>query len=117
MNSKLEVIQKAQEFGLTGYGWLLFISFWAGAVRYLSSLNGKKPTLSGWLIESCVSGFVGMITALVCQYFALDFILTSALAGICAHTGTRSLYLVSEIISSKGSFVAAMKVYHDKKDK
>ena len=94
----LSFIQRLQEYGVLGYLWILIISFWAGTAKYLVSLNGQKPTFLGWLSETCVSGFVGVIAAMTCQYYQLDFLLTSAITGICAHNGTRSLYLIGEIL-------------------
>lgn len=94
----LSFIQRIQEYGILGYAWILMISFWAGTAKYLTSLNGEKPTFLGWLTETCVSGFVGIIAAMTCQYYQLDFLLTSAITGICAHNGTRSLYLIGQIL-------------------
>ena len=94
----LNFLERVQEYGLLGYGWLFLISIWAGTAKYLSSLDGKKPTLMGWIIETCISGFVGMITAMTCQYYQLDFLLTSAITGIAAHNGARSLYLLSNFL-------------------
>lgn len=94
----LSFLQRLEEYGALGYAWILFVSFWAGTVRYLTSLNGKRPTIFGWLSETCVSGFVGIIAAMTCQYYQLDFLLTSAITGICAHNGTRSLYLIGDIL-------------------
>lgn len=97
-NDTLSFIQRLQEYGVLGYLWILIVSFWAGTARYLTSLNGKKPTFFGWLSETCVSGFVGIIAAMTCQYYELDFLLTAAITGICAHNGTISLYLIGEIL-------------------
>ena len=94
----LSFLQRLQEYGLLGYAWILIVSFWAGTAKYLTSLNGKRPTIFGWLSETVVSGFVGIISAMTCQYYQLDFLLTSAITGICAHNGTRSLYLIGEIL-------------------
>jgi len=94
----LSFIQRLQEYGVLGYLWILIVSFWAGTARYLTSLNGREPTFFGWLSETCVSGFVGIIAAMTCQYYELDFLLTAAITGICAHNGTRSLYLIGEIL-------------------
>jgi hypothetical protein len=35
---------------------------------------------------------------MTCQYYQLDFLLTSAITGICAHNGTRSLYLIGQLL-------------------
>ncbi len=94
----LSFLQRLQEYGILGYAWILLVSFWAGTAKYLTSLNGQKPTIFGWLSETCVSGFVGIIAAMTCQYYQLDFLLTSAITGICAHNGIRSLYLIGEIL-------------------
>lgn len=94
----LSFLQRLQEYGILGYAWILLVSFWAGTAKYLTSLNGQKPTILGWLSETCVSGFVGIIAAMTCQYYELDFLLTAAITGICAHNGTRSLYLIGEIL-------------------
>lgn len=103
----MSFLQRLQEYGLLGYGWILLISFWAGTVRYLTSLKGRKPTICGWLTETCVSGFVGILTAMTCQHYGMDFLITSAVTGICAHNGTRSLYLVSELIKKNTSIDTA----------
>ncbi|MCP4587602.1 MAG: hypothetical protein GY840_16935 [Pseudoalteromonas sp.] len=94
----LSFIQRLQEYGVLGYAWILFVSFWAGTAKYLTSLDGKKPTFFGWLSETCVSGFVGVIAAMTCQYYQMDFFLTAAITGICAHNGTRSLYIVGQML-------------------
>jgi hypothetical protein len=97
-NDSLSFLQRLQEYGILGYVWILVVSFWAGTAKYLTSLNGKKPELFAWFSETVISGFVGIIAAMTCQYYQLDFLLTSAITGICAHNGTRSLYLIGEIL-------------------
>lgn len=94
----VELLQRIQENGVIYYLVLLALSMWAGFVKYLSSLNGKKPTFLGLLTDVCTSGFVGVITALTCQYYEVDFLLTAAITGISAHNGTRSLYLIGNFI-------------------
>jgi len=99
----LSFLQRLQEYGILGYAWILLVSFWAGTAKYLTSLNGQKPTIFGWLSETCVSGFVGIIAAMTCQYYQLDFLLTSAITGICAHNGTRSLYVIGQMLKKNNS--------------
>lgn len=104
----LSFLQRIQEYGLLGYAWILLVSFWAGTAKYLTSLDGKKPTLLGWFTETCVSGFVGIIAAMTCQYYQLDFLLTSAITGICAHNGTRSLYLIGQLLKKNTPIISQM---------
>ena len=104
----LSFLQRLQEYGVLGYGWILLVSFWAGTAKYLTSLDGKKPTFFGWLSETCVSGFVGIITAMTCQYYQLDFLLTSAITGICAHNGTRSLYLIGQLLKKNTPILSSL---------
>lgn len=100
-NDSLTWMQRLQEYSkLMEYGWLLIISVWAGTARYVNSLNGKKPTMFGWLAETIVSGFVGVISAMICQYYQLDFMLIAAITGISAHNGTRSLYLFRNLLKN-----------------
>ena len=99
----LSFMQRLQEYGVLGYAWILLVSFWAGTAKYLTSLNGQKPTIFGWLSETCVSGFVGIIAAMTCQYYQMDFFLTAAITGICAHNGTRSLYIIGQLLKKNNS--------------
>lgn len=95
----LSLFERIQEYGVLGYLYILFIAFWAGTAKYLSSLRkDEKPTMMGWFIDTTVSGFVGIIAAMVCQYYQLDFLLTASITGIMAHNGTRSLYLISNFL-------------------
>lgn len=100
-NDAVSLIDRITENGLLSYLWILFISGWAGTAKYLSALHGKTPTLMGWLIDVLISGFVGVITAMTCQHFEADFYLTSAITGIAAHNGTRSLHLIGEFLKRR----------------
>lgn len=96
-HDKVDLIDKLSEYGVLGYIWLLIISIWGGSVRYIADIkNGKVPTFIGWFFEAVVSGFVGVVTAMICHYYQIDYLLTAALTGIAAHNGTRTLYLIAE---------------------
>lgn len=105
-NDTLSFLQRLQEYGILGYLWLLVISIWGGTVRYISDIKrGNKPSFISWLYEACISGFVGIITAMTCQYYQLDFLLTSAITGMAAHNGTRTLYVLAEIIKKNSNSI------------
>jgi len=102
----LSFLQRIAEYGLLGYAWLIVISIWGGTVRYISDIKrGNKPSFVSWLYEACISGFVGIITAMVCQYNQLDFSLTSAITGMAAHNGTRTLYLIADFLKKNSGSI------------
>ena len=112
----LSFMQRLQEYGLLGYGWILFIAFWGGTVRYLTAVkNGEKPSFVGWVTETIVSGFVGILAAMICQYFKIDYLLTAAITGIAAHNGTRSLYIIGEILKKNAPVVGGLAEHSKKK--
>lgn len=115
-NETLSFMQRLQEYGLLGYAWILLIAFWGGTVRYLSAVkNGEKPSFIGWITETIVSGFVGILAAMICQYFKIDYLLTAAITGIAAHNGTRSLYIIGEILKKNAPMVGSLTEQSKKK--
>ena len=97
----LTFMARLQEYGAWGYAWIFVISVWAGTVRYLTTLNGERPTRFKWFTETLVSGFVGVLTAMICQYYQVDFLLTSALTGIAAHNGVSTLKIITRIANDR----------------
>ena len=112
----LSFMQRLQEYGLLGYAWILLIAFWGGTVRYLTAVkSGEKPTVLGWITETIISGFVGILAAMICQYFKIDYLLTAAITGIAAHNGTRSLYIIGEILKKNAPMVGGLAEQSKKK--
>lgn len=93
----LSFLQRLHEYGPI-YFWWIFLACFAGTAKYLGGLRGEKPSFFGWLSETIICAFVGVVTALTCQYYALDFYMTSAIVAISAHNGTRSLYVISDML-------------------
>ncbi len=103
----LSFLQRLQEYGLLGYVWIMIIAFWAGTVKYLNSLKkNEKPKLLGWFVDTVTSGFVGVITAMVCQHYQLPDLLIYAITGIMAHNGTRSLYLIGNFLKKNTNLMS-----------
>ncbi|AUR93186.1 TMhelix containing protein [Vibrio phage 1.184.A._10N.286.49.A5] len=102
-HDSLSIAQRIQEFGYIGYAWIVVLSLFAGTVRYLTGLNGKPPKLFAWIVEMLVSGFVGLLTGLLCYYYEIDPILMLVIVGVSAHNGTRSIYLLTEILKKNSS--------------
>ena len=98
-NDSLSFIQRVNEYGAWTYLIFLVISCWAGTVKFLLDVKrGEKPSFINWLIETFVSGFVGFMFMLACQYYQVDVLLTGVIVGVAAHNGTRSLYFLSNFI-------------------
>ena len=98
-NEHLNFIQRLNEYGITSYFIFIFISCWAGVTKFLLNVkNGEKPSFINFIIETFISGFVGFIFAMACQYYKVDILLTGVIVGIAAHNGTRSLYFLSYYI-------------------
>lgn len=104
-----ETIGKLSEYGVLGYVWVLFISIWGGTAHYLSRKN-KKLTVMGWLSEITIAGFAGIMTALICQHYHLEFLLSSAIIGVASHGGVRTLKVINSLIMKQVNFRAEPQV-------
>ena len=96
-NDSLNFIQKLQEYGLINYLCLFGLSMWAATVKYIESLKGEKFSILDWFSEIIVCSFVGMLAAMGCKYFELDFYSTAVIVSLAAHKGTRSIYMIKSI--------------------
>lgn len=99
----ISLLQRAEESGLLTWAGILLVSGWAGAVRYLSELKGRKIKRKDMMIEIFVSGFVGTITGLLCAYYSLPLTLSYAITGISAHYGTRSLHIIAGMLKKNSN--------------
>lgn len=94
----LEFLDGVKSHGIWGYLWILFISLLAATSKYLNEIEGKRVTWYGWIKEAITCSFVGLIAAMTCQHYGFDFYTTTVITSIAAHSGTKSMYLMSEII-------------------
>lgn len=114
---KLTTLEHLLEEGVLGYIWVLFISVWAGTVRYIAAAkNGEPTSFKLWLGEACTSAFVGVVTSSLCQYYKLDEQLSAAIVGIAAYYGTKTLTIMLEIGRKNINRYAAIEIDKDKKD-
>jgi len=86
-----------------GYIWFLVLAVWGGTASYISRIRKHKLTFS--LIELigewAISGFAGVITALVCYSFHWDFVLVAAASGIAGHMGGRAIGMLEYWLANK----------------
>ncbi len=94
----LSFLQRLQEYGIIQYAIMIAMGFWAGTVKYLMSLNGHRGKIKDWLIESFVCMFVGVITFMVGESYIESQTMLIAISTLSAHNGTRSLYLIGQIL-------------------
>lgn len=84
--------------------WVMLISFWGGTVHTVRKIKEgtlDRFSISEWLGDVCISGFIGVITYSLCRYSGFDEWLTAACVGITSHQGTRGLLFVEKIIAKK----------------
>lgn len=83
------------------YLWFILIGGAGGIASYISKLRRDKAktfSIVEVLGEIFISGFVALITALICIDMGLSEPMTFAACGIAGHMGTRALYLVEQKI-------------------
>jgi hypothetical protein len=109
-DNTLSLLQRIEEYGLIGYAWMLIVILWGATARYLIGLNGKKATFLGWLTETTVCAFVGVVVGMVCQYYGMDILLTTAVAAIAAHNGTKSLSILTQVIKKNTASIEDIQI-------
>lgn len=81
-----------QEYGIVlGTALLGGLASWWMKVRRGEILAWNLSSLIG---ELCVSAFAGLVAFWLCEYFALNPLLTSAIVGMSGHAGAKGLIWV-----------------------
>ncbi|WP_338496128.1 phage holin family protein [Delftia tsuruhatensis] len=97
-----------QEYGIVlGTALLGGLASWWMKVRRGEILAWNLSSLIG---ELCVSAFAGLVAFWLCEYFALNPLLTSAIVGMSGHAGAKGLIWVE----SAGQKVLEKKLGIDK---
>jgi hypothetical protein len=89
----------------TGLGWVWFVvlAIWGGTANYISRVrkdNMKFSTVE-LIGEWSISGFAGVITALLCMEMGMSTLLTYALVGISGHAGGRAIFVLESLYATK----------------
>lgn len=102
MQHEPSLIKQIIESGL-GYFWFLFLAVWGGTANYLSRRKTDSAPFSfAELVgEWAISGFAGIITALLCQHYGISEVMTYAAAGLAGHMGGRSIALFEQLVMKK----------------
>jgi hypothetical protein len=86
------------------YVWVLVLSVWGGTAHTIRKIRDghiKRFSLSEWVGDVTISGFLGVITFYLCEYGGIEQPLTAAIVGISAHQGTRGIVTLEHYIAKK----------------
>ncbi len=102
MNSENSIWAQLVEAGY-GYFWFVFLAMWGGTANYISRVKkeGMKFSIIELIGEWSISGFAGIITALICQEMQVSTLMTAALVGISGHAGGRAIVVFEQLFRSK----------------
>ena len=81
---------------LVTFFWVIALSAWGGIVSYLHKVEklGLRFSLIKLAAEIFTSGFVGVMTFLLCDAAKLSWEVSAALVGVSGHMGTRALFIL-----------------------
>jgi hypothetical protein len=91
-------------YGILTYLWVLILSIWGGTAHTIRKVRAgaiDRFSLSEWIGDCVISGFLGVITFWLCEYGELNQLLTAAIVGISAHQGTRGIMVLEKYIAQK----------------
>lgn len=83
------------------YLWVLLLSFWGGAVSFISKVKSGVTRRFNFLEltgEIFISGFSGICTFLLCEWANIAPLLTAFLVAISGHMGTRIIFKAENVI-------------------
>lgn len=90
---------------LNKYMWVIayvsILSIAGGVTSYIRKRKSgiiNRFNLSEFIGDMVISGFVGVVTYLVCKGAGLNEFLTAAAIGITSHMGTRAFVFIEELI-------------------
>lgn len=95
-------LAKLAETGLAWF-WFVLLAVWGGTANYISRVRkeGMKFSLVELIGEWSISGFAGVITALVCAEMGISVMMTYALVGISGHAGGRAMFVLENLYQVK----------------
>lgn len=90
-------------FSLLTYMWVFLLAMTGGLVAFIRRLNKSRKPLPltqvflRLLGELIISGFAGVITFYLCEFWNFDQLLTAVLVAISGHLGGGSIDRISKI--------------------
>mgnify|MGYP006335681759 CR=1 FL=1 len=84
--------------------WVLGLSMFGGLVRFYQKITiGRGRAFNWWEFagDIGVSGFVGVITFLLCKEYGMSEYLTAGLVAITGHMGSRAIMVFQHTARSR----------------
>ena len=84
------------------YLWIGVLSVLGGTAQTIRRIRSKKLkhfSISEWIGDVIVAGFLGVITFYLCEYSGIEQPLTAALVGIASHQGTKGLMALEQLLN------------------
>lgn len=90
-------------FSLLTYMWVFLLAMTGGLVAFIRRLNKSRKPLPltevfvRLLGELVISGFAGVITFYLCEFWGFDQLLTAVLVAISGHLGGTAIDKISKL--------------------
>lgn len=84
--------------------WMAAVAALGGAVSFIQKVKAGKArafNIIELIGEMLISGFVGVVTYWICQFYNVNPYLTAAGVAIAGHMGTRAIFLGEEWFEQK----------------
>jgi hypothetical protein len=90
-----EAAKDPSSYGLATYVWVIALSAWGGAVRFIRKLKAGEMSLKQVCLtllgEVITSAFAGVVTFYACEANSLSSLTTAVFVSIAGHMGGRAL--------------------------
>ena len=91
-------------YDILTWGWVIFLAVWGGVVNFLRKVRdgeSRKFNFTELIGEICTSGFVGVMTFLLCEAASTDQLLTAVLVGISGHMGAKAIRFLELVVEKR----------------
>ncbi|WP_201353804.1 phage holin family protein [Hydrogenimonas urashimensis] len=85
------------------YLWVLALSLWGGIASNIRKVrNGTvRFSISELVGDVVISGFIGLLTYFICEYYEVATMLTAVFVGISGHMGTKAIFAMETFITKR----------------
>ena len=91
-------------YDLFTWGWVLLLAVWGGCVNFWRRLRDGETRLfkiTELIGEITTSGFVGVLTFLICESTETDRLISAVLVGVSGHMGAKTIRFFELFFESK----------------